>query len=438
VQSRSTRGARAPLGIVLVVLMSVSALFLAACGGSGGSGGTTAVTSAAKGAAASNASGTLNIWTWNNEGDYVTVDKAAVARFKQKYPNVKVNITYTPFANYTTKLKAALAAGDPPDIAQVSWDSSFRQIVQSGKLAPMTRLLKRGFPDFTANAKRFVTFNGQQWAMPLDLNTLQVAYNENLFQQYGLKPPTTVAQLVGVSQALAAKGKYGIALGTKDQWAGGDAWFAQLAYTDPTRARLNAADAGKLPWTAPAFQQASDAVAALSKAKVFAPGASSMGAFNEALDLFVAQQAGMFYPVGNFISAGVDQKVNGAFKWGLFPFPSPTGGAPRATGGIARMFSLPADGKNGALAAAYLRTLTDTQGENTLVAHKFIPAWPVKVPANASPLYRDFQAAQKSPGTRTIYSANVYQALLDGMQNLLDGNGNGAALTQALAKAGQH
>src|SRR6266576_5328611 len=58
---------------------------------------------------------TLEFWTWNNEGDYVKVDKAAVSRFEAAHPDVKVEVTYTPYGDYMTKLKAALAANQPPD-----------------------------------------------------------------------------------------------------------------------------------------------------------------------------------------------------------------------------------------------------------------------------------------------------------------------------------
>ena len=78
---------------------------------------------------------TLEYWTWNNEGDYVKVDQAAVERYQAAHPDVKVAVTYVPYADYMTKLKAALAAGQPPAIFQVPWDSGFRDLAASGKLA---------------------------------------------------------------------------------------------------------------------------------------------------------------------------------------------------------------------------------------------------------------------------------------------------------------
>lgn len=377
----------------------------------------------------------LEYWTWNNEGDYVKVDEAAVARFEAANPGINVEVTYVPYADYMTKLKAALAANQPPDIFQVPWDSGFRDLADSGKLASMGEILAVGFPAISQSAKDFVTLNGEVWALPFDLNTLQIAYNKNLFTELGLAPPATTDELKAVAAKLDEAGKFGIALGTKDKWAGGDTWFAQLVYADPTGTKLADADAGKAAWDDAAFTTAGDRVADLVASGVFAPGASSMGAFNESLDLFVSGTSGMFYPVGNFISGGIDDKVGGDFEWGLFPFPGDAGQAPNPTGGIARMFSMAKDNPDNATAADFLRTLTDDEGAKTLVQYNFIPSWPVDVPADASDLSKNFIAAQANARSRTIYTPPVNAALLDGMQAILDGNGRGADLTAALAAA---
>lgn len=381
------------------------------------------------------ASATLEYWTWNNEGDYVKVDESAVARFAATHPDVEVKVTYMPYADYMTKLKSTLAAGQPPDIFQVPWDSGFRDLAVSGTLAPLGEVLVDGFPAISESAKAFVSLNGEVWALPLDLNTLQIAYNKNIFAELGLAPPQTTDELKAVAAKLKEAGKFGIALGTKDKWAGGDTWFAQLVYVDPTGEKLANADAGTIGWDDPAFATAGDRVADLVAADVFAPGANSMGAFNESLDLFISEQAAMFYPVGNFISGGIDEKVASAFEWDLFPFPGDAGQTPNPTGGIARMFALPAGGANNDLAADFLRTLTDNEGEATLMSYNFIPSWPVEVPDDASPLYRNFLAAQTDARSRTIYTPAVNAALLDGMQAIFDGS-SGGALGAALAAAG--
>jgi ABC-type glycerol-3-phosphate transport system substrate-binding protein len=423
------------------------ALTLTACGGSESSSDSTqedtasaapAETASAAPAetAAESVSGVVEVWTWNNEGDYVKVDEAAIARFQAANPDAEVKITYIPYADYVTKLKAAIAAGSPPDVAQIPWAGEFRDIVESGKLLPLDDILTDGFPTFSDPAMNAVTLQGQKWALPLDLNTLQIAYNKTLFDSLGLTPPTSAEELKAVAAQLAAEDKFGISVGDKDQWVGGDLWFAQLPYTDPTGAALAGADAGDIPWTDPAFVAAGDVVADYQASGVFAPGANAMTSFVEALDLFVGQQAGMFYPVGNFISGGIQEKVGDSFEWELMPFPPlEAGGTSVATGGIARMFTIPSDAKNQAGAIAFLQALTDSEGEATLLQYNFIPAWGVTPPAEASPLFANFIEAQGDAASRVIYTSPVYTALLNGMQGVLDGSETGTAVAEAMQTA---
>lgn len=380
-------------------------------------------------------SGTVEMWTWNNEGDYVKVDQSAISRFKAANPGTDVKITYIPYSDYVTKLKAALAAGNPPDIAQIPWAGEFRDIVESGKLTAMDSVLGSGFPTFFGPAQAAVTLKGKKYALPLDLNTLQIAYNKDIFTKLKLKVPTSSTDLISVAKALKKKGYAGISAGLKDQWVGGDLWFAQLAYTDKTGSILAKADAGNVSWTSRSIVAAGNQVSSLVKAGVFAPGANSMNAFTEALDLFVGQKAAMFYPVGNFISGGINDKVGKSFTWDLFPFPGASKDTPRATGGIARMFTLPKDGKNQDAAVELLKMFTNKEGAKALMDYAFIPAWKVDLPSGASPLFKNFLNAQSTARSRVIYTSPVYTTLLNQMQSVLDGKASGQSVAKALAKA---
>ncbi|WP_373070027.1 ABC transporter substrate-binding protein [Gemmatimonas sp.] len=420
--------------ISLVAVVLAAAMTVAACGSSSTDTVSTDTESAPTTSPA--VTGTVEVWTWNNEGDYVKVDEDAVARFEAANPGATIKITYIPYADYVTKLKAAIAAGSPPDVAQIPWAGEFRDIVESGKLLPLDDVLADGFPEFSDPAMNAVTIAGQKWALPLDLNTLQIAYNKDMFESFGLTPPTSAEELKTLAAKLDAEGKFGISVGDKDQWVGGDLWFAQLPYTDPSGQALAAADASEVPWTDPVLVAAGDVVADYVKSGVFAPGANSMSSFVEALDLFVGQQSGMFYPVGNFISGGIEEKVAGAFKWDLMPFPPlEAGGAAIATGGIARMFTIPVEAQNQTGAVAFLRALTDSKGEATLTKYNFIPAWSVETPADASPLYSSFLEAQSDAASRVIYTSPVYTALLNGMQGVLDGSQSGAQVSESMQNA---
>ena len=379
---------------------------------------------------------TLEFWSWNNEGAYPVVHEEAEAHFEAAFPNVDVVRTYTPFADYMTNLRAAIAAGEPPDVAQVPWTGEYTDLVSGGALASLEGEFTTGFPDFFPPIASIASVDGVPYAIPLDVNSLQIAYNKDIFAELGLEVPRSSDALKAVAAALDEAGYFGVAVGTNDMWAGADLFFAQLAYTDPANTVIVQADAGAAAWDDPEFLAAAENLADLIDNGVFAPGANAMVSFVGALELFVAQQAAMFYPVGNFITGGIAAQVEDSFEWGLFPFPSPDGGEGFATGGVAEMFSIPADAANIEAGIEFMRYLTDANGEAVLVANDFIPSWGIELPADVSDLYRDLIAAQATVRNRTIYTTPVYTALMNGVQGLLSGSTTAAELVAAMADAG--
>jgi raffinose/stachyose/melibiose transport system substrate-binding protein len=390
----------------------------------------------------------LEMWSWNNEGAYPSVHEDAIVRFEADNPGVTVKrgasncgdacgVSYFGYTDYLTKFKAATAADEPPCIAQIPWAGEFRDYVNSGELIALTDAITDGFPAFFEPIVDAVSIGGDVWAVPLDVNTLQIAYNKTLFDQLGLAVPQTQSELQAVVDALSANGTFGIAMGTKDKWSAGDLFFAQVAYTDGSNTKLAQADAGEVGWDDPAFMQAADNVAAMVASGVFAPGANSMDAFIGNLDLFASQAAGMMYPVGNFVTAGVEAKVAGAFEWSLFPFPRPDDSTldNRATGGIAEMFVVTRDCAHQAEAIDFLRYLVDDGGGAALVANDFIPSWDYPVPSDKSELYTNMVTAQATANSRVIYTTQVYAELLNAMQGVMDGAPGSTVIDAMVAAA---
>ena len=247
------------------------------------------------------------MWSWNNEGAYPLVHEDAIERFEAANPGVTVKrgqsncgdacgVTYFGYTDYLTKFKAATAADEPPCIAQIPWAGEFRDYVNSGELIPLTDAITTGFPAFFDPIVDAVSIDGDVWAIPLDVNTLQIAYNKTKFDELGIARPADPGRAPGRGGQAVRAGIFGIAMGTKDKWSAGDLFFAQVAYTDGTNTKLAQADAGEVGWDDPAFAAAADNVAAMVASGVFAPGANSMDAFIGNLDLFASGAAGHDVP----------------------------------------------------------------------------------------------------------------------------------------------
>jgi raffinose/stachyose/melibiose transport system substrate-binding protein len=378
----------------------------------------------------------IEFWSWNNEGSYPIVHEDAQKRFEAAHPNVSIKREYISYGEYMVKLKAVLAGAEAPDVFQIPWAGEYPELARSGKILPLTDALKKGFPAFFPNIMKAISVDGQAWSVPLDLNTLQIAYNKTIFDQMGLSVPKSKDELVALSKKLNDAGKFAVAMGTKDLWSAADVFFAQIAYTDRTHSKMALADAGKISWNSPEFLKAAQVVADYVKQMVIAPGANSMEVFVGAENLFVQQQSAMFYPVGNFVTGGITEKVGDSFEWSLFPWPPlAKGGEALPTGGVAEMFVVSKDSKNKDLAVEFLQYLTNDEGKEILVKNDFIPSSTYKGSIAMSPLYKNMLDAQSKSQSRVVYNTTVYTAVMNGMQGIIGGTLTPQQFIDSLVKA---
>jgi ABC-type glycerol-3-phosphate transport system substrate-binding protein len=383
----------------------------------------------------------VELWSWNGATNYERIFDDAGARFAEANEGSELIKTYIDFGTYVTRAKTAIAGNVPPDLLQMPWAGEFLDIVKAGSLQPLEGFIAEGFPEFFAGVMDSVTYEGHQWAVPLDVNNLLIGYNTEIFEELGLSVPTTTDELIAVAQAIRSSGKYTpLAVSVKDGWPAGDLWFAQAAYTTESDAVIRDADQGNVPWDDPAFVAATDNVKTLLDAGVFSDDATSISTI-DGVNLFAQKQAAMFYPVGNFILDVVESSAGGpdVLKYDLMSFPPPDSATtPVATGGIAIMFSIPVAAKSTDAAVEVLRYLTNEEGRASLVGLNFIPSSEADSSANPSEIYRKMLEFQATARTRAIFTPATYTALTNGIQGLFAGSKTAAdvAADMVAAQAG--
>ena len=196
-------GRKKPAGAML----AASAVLLAACGSSA-----SATTSASVAAPVS-----ISLWESHNGGPVGAAMTALVDKFNASQKGVQVNIVVT---KASTKLEAAIAAGNPPALAEIShYDGT---LLKAGALISWNSFLKSSSVVNQANLLPVVwkngEVNGQHYRFMADMKLSEVFYNETLFKQAGINSvPTTWTQLAADTAKLKAIGV--IPLGWKDSSA---------------------------------------------------------------------------------------------------------------------------------------------------------------------------------------------------------------------------
>ncbi|MGM7722782.1 ABC transporter substrate-binding protein [Metabacillus sp. Hm71] len=160
------------LGVILI-----GSIFLAGCSSKEGASG------------GSSDKVTLNVALWDENVSEV-VDKS-IELFKEKHPEVEVKVTYTPYADYWTKLKTSLAGGSGPDIFWMN-GPNFYQYASSGLIKDIQPLIDGDKLDtsvYTPALVNLYTYEDKLFGLPYFLDSIGLFYNKKIFDEAGIPYP---------------------------------------------------------------------------------------------------------------------------------------------------------------------------------------------------------------------------------------------------------
>lgn len=162
-----------------------------------------------------NAKVTLSYAVWDK--NQVPVMEEIAAAFTAEHPNTTVNVQLTPWADYWTKLRAAVTGGAAPDVFWMN-GPNFQLYADNGVIAPLSDRISADKVDLGVYPKALVdlyTFEGKAYGLPKDMDTVGVWYNKELFDAAGVAYPAkgwTWADFKATAAKLSdpAKGQYGV------------------------------------------------------------------------------------------------------------------------------------------------------------------------------------------------------------------------------------
>ncbi len=163
-----------------------------------------------------NAKVTLSYAVWDK--NQVPAMQQLASRFTQDHPKITINVQLTPWADYWTKLKAAVTGGAAPDVFWMN-GPSFQLYASNGVIRPVDAEIAADKVDLSAYPPSLVdlyTFNGKHYGLPKDFDTVGLWYNKELFDAKGVKYPGASWTWADFNAAAAkltdkAKGQYAIA-----------------------------------------------------------------------------------------------------------------------------------------------------------------------------------------------------------------------------------
>ncbi|MEU5845370.1 ABC transporter substrate-binding protein [Saccharopolyspora shandongensis] len=177
-------------------------LFATACSGGGGASGSGKVELS------------YRIWDKNQ----MPAMQQIVDKFETSHPGINVTIQLTPSAEFWTKMQANVTGGDAPDVFWIN-GAHAQFYAANGALLPLSDSVKQGRIDPANYPKSLVdlySYQGTQYGVPKDFDTVGLWYNKKLFDAAGVKYPDDTWTWDTVKDAArkltdASKGVHGIA-----------------------------------------------------------------------------------------------------------------------------------------------------------------------------------------------------------------------------------
>lgn len=124
----------------------------------------------------------------------------AVDLWNSKNPDIQVKFNRVA-SDAANSFGTQIDAGSGPDIIQMGM-LQFPDFVINQQVVDLTDYVKDRQSDFNESAWNAVTFDGKQYAVPQDANSVAMMYRTDIFQQYGIEVPKTWDEYVDAAKKL--------------------------------------------------------------------------------------------------------------------------------------------------------------------------------------------------------------------------------------------
>lgn len=149
------------------------------------------------------------IWDKNQEPGMSAIARA----FEEKNPGVEIKVQVTGWDEYWTKLEAAATGGSLPDIFWMH-STRFYDYANNNILLEVGDTIGDGYKNFPEDLVKLYEFNGKNYAVPKDFDTIGMFYNKALFDKAGVPYPDGTwnwEKFLDTAKKLTKDGVYGVA-----------------------------------------------------------------------------------------------------------------------------------------------------------------------------------------------------------------------------------
>ncbi|MGO2046569.1 ABC transporter substrate-binding protein [Brachybacterium alimentarium] len=198
--------------------MALAGLTAAGCsngGGGGGAGGDVDISD-------TEMTATIEFAVWESDFDWASV----IDGFNEKYPNITVQMTKSPFKDFFTRLQTQASGDNLPDAFMMN-GPNFQLYASHEKLVSFESAVDDGeldFSNYPEAMEELYTYEDVPYGIPTSYDSIGLWFNQELFEKAGVDLPTDEwtwddlhAAAKEISEQLEGEGVYGFAGGAYNQ-----------------------------------------------------------------------------------------------------------------------------------------------------------------------------------------------------------------------------
>ncbi|WP_238357454.1 extracellular solute-binding protein [Cohnella zeiphila] len=350
----------------------------------------------------------MHLWPEASSAGQFKVVSQIIGEYEAAHPNVTIETEVLENEQYKSKLKVLSASNNLPDVG-FTWAAGFMEpYVKGNMFEPLNDLLEGDLKDkFVAGTTEAYSFDGQTYALPVELNIVPVYYNKEIFAKYNLQPPQTLDDLKKIIQTLNDNKVTPITLGGKDAWTA-SFWYMYLADRLGGPDVLDKAVAGS-DFSDPSLLEAAKEAQNLVDRKAFVKGFNGLSN-DEAKAEFMNGKAAMYamgtWEVPNF-TTNPDVPQEFKDKVGFFKFPVAADGKSSVNnwvGGPGVGLFVSQNSKHKEEAKSFVDFFVQKWGEISVTDAGIIPATKVDTSAiKLPPLFIDLLNELNNASKVTLY-----------------------------------
>jgi len=309
-------------------------------------------------------------------------------KFEDENPGIKVDYEYVAAGDaYNNKIKTLTASNELPDVFGIQ-GVTFESLIKSQDIMD----LKQAFatpaydkaeawgdtinPVLIANMNSGLTSEADAdshvWGVPFGAVSVVVVFNRTLFDQLGLKAPTTWAEFESNNKIIKEAGLIPMSYANKVGW--GDWWVRFLLDQSTRDVTTDDFLTGKAKVTDPGFVEAVQKLKEMWDAGTFDPAGMTNG-IDETQALFVQQKMAQYMVVPENFVQYLQENMPKNVELGAYALPAWKGIEPsRTLGGAANIVAVSAKTVHEEAAIKLAKFLTSEATFQSLASSNVVPS----------------------------------------------------------------